>query len=224
MYLFVVKVAGPRFMKDRPAYNIDGIIAVYNIAQVTICSYLFITGVTFGWGTKLRFYCEPVDTSSKPLAIEMARWSWMVYMTKILDLLDTVFFILRKKNSQISFLHVFHHSLTLLIVGILARLTPGGHAVLDAAVNCFVHMVMYFYYFITNTFPEYKKKIWWKKYITQVQLVQFAFLVFHNLPTFIQRDCGFPAFAGGMICLENLFLFYLFSKFYVKTYWKTKEN
>jgi len=30
---------------------------------------------------------------------------------------------------------------------------------------------MYSYYFITALKPEYKKKIWWKKYITQMQMV-----------------------------------------------------
>lgn len=38
-------------------------------------------------------------------------------------------------------------------------------------INSVVHAVMYCYYFITNYNPEYKKKIWWKKYITQMQMV-----------------------------------------------------
>jgi elongation of very long chain fatty acids protein 7 len=41
----------------------------------------------------------------------MARAVWLYYMAKIVELLDTVFFVLRKKNSQVSFLHLYHHSL-----------------------------------------------------------------------------------------------------------------
>lgn len=41
----------------------------------------------------------------------MARAVWLYYMCKITELLDTVFFVLRKKQNQISFLHLYHHTL-----------------------------------------------------------------------------------------------------------------
>ncbi|GFU15986.1 elongation of very long chain fatty acids protein, partial [Nephila pilipes] len=40
---------------------------------------------------------------------------WQLYLAKNLELLDTIFFVLRKKYNQISFLHVFHHSVVLLV-------------------------------------------------------------------------------------------------------------
>lgn len=41
----------------------------------------------------------------------MARAVWLYYICKITELLDTVFFVLRKKQNQITFLHVYHHTL-----------------------------------------------------------------------------------------------------------------
>jgi hypothetical protein len=41
-YLYFVKLAGPRYMKDRPAYNLKRIIAVYNITQIVMNFTLFI--------------------------------------------------------------------------------------------------------------------------------------------------------------------------------------
>lgn len=41
----------------------------------------------------------------------MARAVWLYYIAKITELLDTVFFVLRKKDRQISFLHLYHHTL-----------------------------------------------------------------------------------------------------------------
>ena len=35
---------------------------------------------------------------------------WVYWLSKLYELLDTVFMILRHKRRQISFLHVFHHS------------------------------------------------------------------------------------------------------------------
>ena len=34
---------------------------------------------------------------------------YVYYIIKLVDLIDTVLFSLRKKSNQISFLHVFHH-------------------------------------------------------------------------------------------------------------------
>jgi GNS1/SUR4 family. len=33
------------------------------------------------------------------------------------------------------------------------------------------HIIRYFYYFVTTQWPEYENQIWWKKYITQLQMV-----------------------------------------------------
>lgn len=42
LYLYIVKVAGPRYMRDRPAYKLTGVIAVYNIMQILLNVALFI--------------------------------------------------------------------------------------------------------------------------------------------------------------------------------------
>jgi hypothetical protein len=52
-------------------------------------------------------------------------------------------------------------------------LLSGGHFVLIGLVNTFVHVFMYTYYFVTNVWPEYTANRWWKKYMTQLQLVSF---------------------------------------------------
>lgn len=50
----------------------------------------------------------------------------------------------------------------------------GSHATLLGILNAFVHVVMYGYYFLTSFKPELKQSIWWKKHITQLQLVSNA--------------------------------------------------
>jgi elongation of very long chain fatty acids protein 4 len=78
-------------------------------------------------------------------------------------------FVLRKKNSQVSFLHLYHHSTMFPLWWLGVKWCPGGQAYFSATINCFVHVVMYSYYFIT-TFEGYRD-VWWKKYITHMQLV-----------------------------------------------------
>jgi hypothetical protein len=45
---------------------------------------------------------------------------------------------------------------------------------------------MYLYYFITNTWPQYKNNIWWKKYVTQLQMVSKAPHVVALLMSFVR--------------------------------------
>ncbi|KAJ9575336.1 hypothetical protein L9F63_025713 [Diploptera punctata] len=40
----------------------------------------------------------------------MAEAFWWFLASKVIDLLDTVFFVLRKKHQQLTFLHIYHHS------------------------------------------------------------------------------------------------------------------
>jgi hypothetical protein len=37
--------------------------------------------------------------------------------------------------------------------------------------NSFVHVVMYTYYLIAALGPRFQKYLWWKKYMTWIQLV-----------------------------------------------------
>ena len=83
-----------------------------------------------------------------------------------------IVFVLRKKNNQVSFLHVFHHGGLVLVSWISLNYAPGGPHVLSGYINCCVHVVMYLYYLL-STWME-RKQLWWKKYITILQVVGFA--------------------------------------------------
>ncbi len=41
-YVYIVKIWGPRFMKDRKPYNIDTFLIYYNASQVILSAYIFI--------------------------------------------------------------------------------------------------------------------------------------------------------------------------------------
>lgn len=52
----------------------------------------------------------------------------MYVMAKVIDLLDTCFFVLRKKSSNVSFLHVYHHIGTLLFSWSVLKYSIGKFA------------------------------------------------------------------------------------------------
>nr|CAD7435561.1 unnamed protein product [Timema monikensis] len=181
-------------------------------------SNLYMYAFKLVWLGSYRFYCEPVDYSDTPEAHWTVRLVWGYFMLKVLDLLDTVFFVLRKKNNQITFLHVYHHAGMVFGTWFGVKFIAGGHAVFLGLINSIVHSFMYTYYLLTNINPDYKKSIWWKKYITQLQMAQFLILLIQSLPVLFKEECNYPRSIGGLLVTQNFFMLVLFYDFYRKAY------
>lgn len=65
--------------------------------------------INFLYEGEVNWVCESLDFSDSYVGIRSAQLSYCYYLLKILDLFDTIFFVLRKKTQQITFLHVYHH-------------------------------------------------------------------------------------------------------------------
>ena len=77
---------------------------------------------------------------------------------------------------------------------------------------------MYLYYLLSALGPKVQKYLWWKKYITTLQLVQFVMVFFHAIqPIFF--ECDYPRPASIMFAVTGLQYFILYT-FYKKTYKK----
>lgn len=171
VYLYFVLKWGPKFMEKRKPFNLERILIVFNVIQIVICSYIFISGFLAASSIQHNWFCQPVDYSRSPSALRILTLTYYYFLTKILDLLDTVFFVLRKKDSQVTFLHVYHHGGMLVCAWIAVKYIGGGHNITLGLVNTFVHIAMYSYYLLAALNSKYKNNIWWKKHITQLQLV-----------------------------------------------------
>ncbi|KDR06847.1 Elongation of very long chain fatty acids protein [Zootermopsis nevadensis] len=73
-YVYFVKVAGPRYMKDRPAYSLNRIVALYNIIQILLNVAIFIKAVKIVMMQNI--VCEAVDYSDSPRALYVRIQSW----------------------------------------------------------------------------------------------------------------------------------------------------
>ncbi|VVC28064.1 ELO family,ELO family, conserved site [Cinara cedri] len=219
--LFVLKI-GPNFMKDREPYKLKNIMLCYNIFQTIynafILYWLFFTpgSLKYLWNHS----CHPIDRNENQFLLhELNKGSWYFFLSKVVDLLDTIFFVLRKKQSQVTFLHVYHHSNMAVTCWAYLRFIKGEQATLPGVINSFIHTVMYFYYFLAALGPQMQPYLWWKKYLTRMQIIQFVIIMvwYVGLLTF---NCEFPkVYMCYMAANVGLFL-YLFSLFYSKTYAK----
>lgn len=216
LYVIIVQL-GQYLMKGREPFQINKILIYYNFLLVICSVYMVYEYLMGGWLFEYGFSCVPVDKSNSPQALRMASVCWVFFISKFVELLDTVFFIMRKKNNQITFLHVFHHGVMPVTMYFGVRFVPGGHGTILCLINSFVHVLMYFYYGLSACGPQYQKYLWWKKYMTKLQLSQFAIVIVHSTQFFF-IDCDFPIFFSYWTLSYAVIFAVLFANFYIQTF------
>ncbi|CAH2208140.1 jg169 [Pararge aegeria aegeria] len=95
---------------------------------------------------------------------------------------------------------------------------PGGHGSLVGVINSFVHCVMYSYYLLTVAYPAVKQSVTLKKFVTQIQILQFLLCTVHFSTICFKRDCDYPRWTAAVFLPQNMFMLVLFMDFYIKNY------
>ncbi|XP_045446535.1 elongation of very long chain fatty acids protein 7-like [Melitaea cinxia] len=210
-------------MKERKPYNLKNVIKIYNIFQILISLYLCYEGTRYVFFTDFNFYCKGLNDPDSEVAKRIASAVWIYFVLKIIDLMDTVFFVLRKSNRQITQLHLHHHTLMPFAGWIAVTYMPGGQAVIIGYINSFVHAVMYTYYLLAGLGDTYKKYLWWKKYLTMLQLIQFAIIGVHSVRSLFY-SCSYPIVLKILTCLYAAIFINMFGQFYYNSYIKAKNT
>lgn len=214
-------VLAPRYFRDKKPVSIRPVLIVYNIAMVALSFHMFKEFAVSAYLGNYKLKCQEINRSSDPLAIRMATAFWLFYISKTVELMDTVFLVLRKKDNQLTFLHVFHHSSMLFIQWTTIKFIPSGHAFFQGLMNSFVHVVMYTYYGLA-CFPQMRPYLWWKRYLTMFQLTQFVLIILHTCVG-LYYACDFPFWPGYQAISYCLVLIVLFLNFYVQAYRRKGE-
>jgi len=143
------------------------------------------------------------------------------YLSKFLDFLDTAFIVLRKKDNQFSFLHVYHHATIGPIWGLLLLIGHGtGTTIFGAMINSFTHVIMYTHYFVTS----FGIKNPLKPYITLWQIFQFYCCLFHAVVvTFTDLDSIVPKSLALVQFAYHLTMVALFNRFFQRTFTPSKS-
>lgn len=94
-------------MKSREAYQMKTFIAFYNIFQVIACVIAIREFILAGFKIETILKCEKPNFQTE--SPRMLRCRNLMLGLKAIELLETVIFVLRKKQNQVSGLHVYHH-------------------------------------------------------------------------------------------------------------------
>ncbi|CAK1603821.1 unnamed protein product [Parnassius mnemosyne] len=219
--LFILKL-GPKVMKLRQPFELRRIIIIYNFFQVAYSCFILFRG------SRLILY-NGLLGSSCLMDKEDSRWNlstsiYYYFFAKVTELMDTIFFVLRKNYRQVTFLHIYHHSSMMWCSWIALKYEPSYSVIFLGTINSFVHIIMYIYYAL-SAFPDLNKYLWWKKYITLIQILQFMCIILHAAVNYVYSGCP-PSYTLLAAILLNASLFvYLFAEFYVNSYFnKNKHN
>lgn len=217
-------LVGKRVMKNLPAVPVpEWILFVYNFGLVLLSGYMVIELAIGAIVNRYNIFCAEINYKKSEMRVTNVLW-WY-FFSKVIEFFDTFWMIIRKKFTQITFLHVFHHSSMFAMWWFVISFVPAGQAFFGAAINSCVHVVMYLYYAL-SVVPSLKEKLWWKKYITMFQLIQFLITLAHTSAGIfltLTGRCSFPMWPQYLLNGYMVIMLVLFSNFYRAEYIK-KSN
>ncbi|XP_062125635.1 elongation of very long chain fatty acids protein F-like [Drosophila sulfurigaster albostrigata] len=223
--LFVLKL-GRKFMDNREAFKLQRVLQIYNFMQVLYNSILLLGAVYYLIIFRPHnLSCLTVMASDNPLKNTDRLLSYAYYINKFIDLLDTVFIVLRKNYKQITALHLLHHLYMPISGYFIIRFNGfGGHIIVTGILNLFVHIIMYSYYYFASQRPNIKRNLWWKQYITILQMVQFVIIFVHCIWTLSQPKCEVSRFLIYMVIFMSVIMFIMFTNFFIHAYVSPKNH
>lgn len=221
IYLALIPI-GVRFMRNREAFKLKGFMTVYNLSLVCLSVYMCAESIYTAYLSGFDIRCQPVVSTKTPLGLRMANVVWWYYFSKCIEFMDTFAMVLRKKNNQITVLHLWHHSTMFILWWIQCHCLPGGHAFFGVAINSFIHVLMYSYYFGTLTGIGLNFFRFLKPHLTKMQLIQFFMTIAHAYSGYT-LNCGYPRPPIVLLVTYMCTLVILFSNFYFKSYLAKKD-
>lgn len=222
---YLIIFGGRELMRSREPFKLKTLFLIHNFVLTAVSAILLALFIEQLLPTIVRrgtlfAVCDADGGWTQPLVVLY----YMTYLTKYLELLDTIFLFLKKK--PLTFLHCYHHGATAVLC--YTQLI-GSTSVqwVPITLNLFVHVVMYWYYFQSAR----GVRIWWKEWVTRLQIIQFVidlgFVYFASYTYFTYNywpwmpnwgNCAGKEFAAysGIIVLSSYLV--LFISFYFATY------
>ncbi|XP_055884758.1 elongation of very long chain fatty acids protein 4-like [Biomphalaria glabrata] len=233
---------GTKWMETRKPLKLKEIMFVYNCFMVLFLIYQFVWGmfafyyfgisfVCTNWinydfpedfryrlfpqtPPNKRLYSSQTTPNKRLVSFQGLAAAASFYYSKLLELMDTIFLVLRKKFNQLSFLHVYHHAMTVIFVWLGYKFVPGGPVLIFPILNGSVHILMYSYYALAAIGIRLTRL---KRYLTIIQILQQCFLIVLVVVNMF-HDCPFMWNLGLLAIIYVISLLILFSNFYIKSY------
>eukprot|EP00428_Durinskia_dybowskii_P061986 CAMPEP_0170379334 /NCGR_PEP_ID=MMETSP0117_2-20130122/13290_1 /TAXON_ID=400756 /ORGANISM="Durinskia baltica, Strain CSIRO CS-38" /LENGTH=245 /DNA_ID=CAMNT_0010634771 /DNA_START=160 /DNA_END=898 /DNA_ORIENTATION=+ len=226
IYLQGIRYGTAYMAKVEKAYNLKYILAGWN-ATLSLFSFIgmcktvpVVFSILMEHSYESSVCSDGVSTWRNGAS---GAWVFFFVLSKIPELFDTMFIILRKK--PLIFLHWYHH-VTVLLFCWSAYATAAGSGLYFVAMNYSVHSIMYAYYCmqILQIVPKWFPTV----IITVAQIAQML------IGTGVCASCWYYVLSGRECHndIKNLIAgaimygsyLYLFCEFFVNRYFKPKKD
>lgn len=222
IYLIVV-FGGQHLMKDRQRLELRPLLTIWN----TFLAVFSIMGAIRSWPEffflmKTHGFYHTVCISTMYKGVS-GFWTYLFVMSKLIELGDTVFIILRKQ--QLIFLHWYHHITVFIYVwySYMDHTAPGQWFLV---MNYTVHALMYTYYAFRSM--KFRISKWVMMTITALQLSQMVMGCFIAFYTYAMMKNGVfcnQTKENLIFCLLMYFSYFLlFAHFFYKTYFVSGKD
>ncbi|NXP67727.1 ELOV6 protein, partial [Chloropsis cyanopogon] len=222
--IYLILIFGiQHFMKERRPFNLRTPLVLWSfslslfsfIAACRVWKQMAFLLLTKGFKQSVcsqSFYVHPVSKL----------WIYLFVLSKLVELGDTLFIVLRKK--QLIFLHWYHHLVTMVLSWYGYKTMAAGMG-WNAALNLSIHFVMYLYYTVTAMGTRVPHSL--TMLLTTAQMVQMIGYVMMSTFIFFWRDDNLCQISWPLLLLSSILyitLFILFSNFFVKTYLSSTQK
>ncbi|KAG8523580.1 Elongation of very long chain fatty acids protein 3 [Galemys pyrenaicus] len=222
VYLLLVAM-GQNYMKARKGFNLQTPLILWSFSLAifsilgTVRTWSFMGMLLHKEGPK-QTVCFSIFTQNSIIRF----WSALFLLSKIIELGDTAFIILRKR--PLIFVHWYHHSTVLVYTSFAYKnKVPAGGWFMT--MNFGVHAIMYSYYTLRAAKVKCPQKF--PMFVTSLQILQMAVGVINSILAYLWRQKQ-----GCHITEKELFwsfilyatYFILFAHFFLRTYIMPKNR
>ncbi|XP_063982047.1 very long chain fatty acid elongase 6 [Diachasmimorpha longicaudata] len=219
--IYMVLIFGGQYwMASRPRYELRGLLTLWNslLATFSIIGFARTAPELIHVLRNHGLYHSVCIPSFILMDRVSGFWTWMFVLSKLPELGDTLFIVLRKQ--PLIFLHWYHH-ITVLLYSWFSYTEYASTARWFVVMNYFVHSIMYTYYALKAMRYSPPKSI--SMVITALQLIQMIVGCAINVWAYQyltpgQSHCSISRFNVHFSLIMYFSYFVLFAKFFHKAY------
>lgn len=198
-YAFLSLNAGPRWMRDRKAYDLRPWMLVFNGFMFGLYGAGFLVALYFTqWGLNSWSCSDRCDRWEGIHGITAKYLGFMYIWLRLLEFVPTAFDVLRKRENVDTKGQVLHNSYCVMFAFMGLKFYPKGFYFFFPLLDTVFSSVKFAYFVLASAGSGLRFSLWWKQHVNTVHLAQCLGVVAHSAYILMTPNCAGPMFLKAM--------------------------